>query len=170
MKANKHFRSLNSDNAGAIEVIGAVVGLLLLIVLGIMVFYSVFDTTGMSGTTVETFTGYSASANASAWTITVTDSPTGSSDVNVTCYNATGKTESYPVFSLTHKTVGVAADAADEFTQVNVSYTSNKASAAGPSEDMASTVFDLLPIVALAVIAALIIGVIIGFGGGKSGV
>jgi len=35
--------------------------------------------------------------------------------------------------------------------------------------DMASTVFGLLPIVALVVVAAIILGVILGFGGGRRG-
>ena len=35
--------------------------------------------------------------------------------------------------------------------------------------DMASTVFGLLPIVALVLVAAIILGVVLGFGGGKAG-
>lgn len=34
---------------------------------------------------------------------------------------------------------------------------------------MASTVFQLLPIVALVIVAGIILGVVLGFGGGKSG-
>jgi hypothetical protein len=123
----------------------------------------------IDSSSTETFTGYSASANASAWSVAVDNSPTGSSDVNVTCYNATGGTETYPTFTLNFKTVSVAADAADEFSQVNVTYTSNMGSTGGDVNDMASTVFGLLPIIALAVVASIIIGVIIGFGGSKKG-
>jgi len=36
--------------------------------------------------------------------------------------------------------------------------------------DMASTVFSLLPIVALVVVAAIILGVVLGFGGGRAGI
>jgi len=34
------------------------------------------------------------------------------------------------------------------------------------TEDMASTVFDLLPIIALVVVAAIIIGIVVKMGGG----
>ena len=36
--------------------------------------------------------------------------------------------------------------------------------------DMATTVFNLLPIVALVIVAGIIIAVIMGFGGGKAGI
>ena len=35
--------------------------------------------------------------------------------------------------------------------------------------DMASTVFSLLPLVALVIVASIILGVVVGFGGGKGG-
>ena len=169
MKANQKIKNLNHDDNGYVEIVGGLVALLLMIIVGVLVFYSVSDSMDVAGDADETFTGYAATANASAWSITLDNSPTSSSAVNVTCYNSTGKTESYPAFTLVHKTVSVAAGAASEFSQVNVTYTSNMADSADPASDMAGTVFSLLPIIALAVVASIIIGVIIGFGGGKKG-
>ena len=58
------------------------------------------------------------------------------------------------------------------FWEVNDAITLSSA-AANTSRDattaMASTVFALLPIVALVIVAAIILGVVLGFGGGKSG-
>ena len=167
MKANQSIKNLKQDQTGYVKIVGGLVALLLMIIVGVMIFWSVSESIPGTGEQTETFTGYAASANASAWSVTLDYSPTGSSAVNVTAYNATGSSESYPVFTLSHMTVSVAADAADEFSQVNVTYTSNIGSSAGEADDMASTVFGLLPIIALVVVAAIIIGVIIGFGGGS---
>ena len=93
MKANKKFQLNNNKKSAAVGMIGALVALLLMIIIGIMVFWETSDSIELS----------SAAANTS---------------------------------------------------RDNV-------------EDMATTVFDLLPIIALAVVASIIIGVIIGFGGGS---
>jgi hypothetical protein len=89
--------------------------------------------------------------------------------VNITCFNSTDDSVSYPTFTLAHKTVSVAADAANYFDQVNATYTSNMADVEDGVTDMTSTVFGLAPIIALAVVASIIVGVIIAFGGKKSG-
>lgn len=169
MKSNQKFKSLD-DVCGAVSIVSAVIALLLMIIVGVMLFFTIYDSMDMNGAATETFTGYSSSANASAWSITLDNSPTSSSAVNITCTNTTGPSSSYPAFTLSHKTITVAADAANEFNTVTVVYTSNKVDSAGDTGDMASTVFGLLPIVALAVIASLIIGVIMGFGRSGSGI
>ena len=93
MKANKALREMKNDRSGYVKVVGGLVALLIMIIVGIMVFWETSDSITLS-----------------------------SSDAN---------------------------DSRDSTT------------------DMASTVFDLLPIIGLAVVASIIIGVIIGFGGGK---
>jgi len=95
MKANRLVKNLKNDQKGYVKVVGGLVALLLMIIVGIMVYWETSDSIDLS----------SATAN------------TSRDGVN----------------------------------------------------DMATTVFDLLPIIALAVVASIIIGVIIGFGGGKGG-
>mgnify|MGYP001475870586 CR=1 FL=1 len=92
MKANHKFLGLRKNDAGYVRVIGGLVALLLMIIVGILVFWEVSDSIELN----------SDEANASKESTT----------------------------------------------------------------EMATTVFDLLPIIALAVVASIIIGVIIGFGGG----
>ena len=93
MKANQKIKQLQDNNKGYVKVVGGLVALLLMIIVGILVYWETSDSITLS----------SATAN------------TSRDGVN----------------------------------------------------DMASTVFDLLPIIALAVVASIIIGVIIGFGGGN---
>jgi len=95
MKANQAFKKLQNNNHGYVKIVGGLVALLLMIIVGIMVYWETSDSIELS----------SASANTSR-------------------------------------------DGVD---------------------DMATTVFDLLPIIALAVVASIIIGVIIGFGAGSKG-
>lgn len=169
MKANQKTR-FTSDNQGYVQVIAGIVALLIAIIIGVMVYFEVTDSVSEFGEVAETFTGYSATDNASAWNVNLLNSPVNTNNCNVTCYNSTGTSESYPTFTLNLRTVSVAADAADEFSQVNVTYTSNIANTEAGATSMASTVFGLLPLIALVVIAAIILGVVLAFGkGGKGG-
>jgi ABC-type anion transport system duplicated permease subunit len=92
MKANRKIKNIKADKSGYMQVVGGLVALLLLIIVGIMLFWEVSDSIELN-----------------------------SSDAN---------------------------DSKNKTT------------------DMATTVFSLLPIIALAAVASIIIGVIIGFGGG----
>ena len=91
MKANRKIKDIGSDKSGYVKVVGGLVALLLMIIVGIMVYWETSDSITLSST----------------------DANTSRDGVN----------------------------------------------------SMATTVFDLLPIIALAVVASIIIGVIIGFGG-----
>lgn len=93
MKSNQAFRKLREDKKAYVQVVGGLVALLLMIIVGILVYWETSDSITLS----------SADANTSR--------------------------------------DGVNA--------------------------MATTVFDLLPIIALAVVASIIIGVIVGFGAAK---
>jgi len=58
------------------------------------------------------------------------------------------------------------------FWEVNDSITLSSADAntsRNETTDMASTVFSLLPIVALVIVASIILSIVLGFGGGKGG-
>jgi len=95
MKANLKHRQLKDNKKGYTKVVGGLVALLLMIIVGIMVYWETSDS------------------------ITLSSSEANESRDNV--------------------------------------------------NDMATTVFDLLPIIALAVVASIILMVILGFGGGKKG-
>jgi len=171
MKANKKTK-LYYDNHGYTKIVGGLVALMLMIIVGIMVFWETRDSIDGFDEVTETITsegdGTAFSAlvtNGTAWTVELGNSPLNTGNTNITCYNSTSGDESFPTFTLSHKIVSVAADAADYFDQVNATYTSNMASSEDDTSSLAATVFDLLPIIALAVVASIIIGVIIGFGG-----
>jgi heme/copper-type cytochrome/quinol oxidase subunit 4 len=93
MKSNRKIKEFRNDRKAYIKVVGALVALLLMIIIGVLVFWE------------------------------VADSITLDSDAANTSKNET--------------------------------------------TDMATTVFELLPIIALVVVAAIIIGVIVGFGAGR---
>lgn len=77
--------------------------------------------------TVEYFTGYSSDQNGTTTYLQLGHTPVGIIDTNITCYNSTGSTESYPVFLLSGSIVTIYPDMADEFTQINVTYTFSQA-------------------------------------------
>lgn len=95
MKANQKIKSITKEKSAQMQVVGGLVALLLMIIIGIMIYWETSDAIELS----------SADAN------------TSRDGVN----------------------------------------------------SMATTVFDLLPIIALAVVASIIIGVIMGFGGSFGG-
>jgi len=176
MKANRKSRS--DKGAVNIAVVGTIVALLLTIIVCVMVYFSVTTSVTQFDEITERFTGYTnATANASAWRVTVDNSPVNAANTNVTCIDtgAVNMTDeqhlSYPTFSLNQRLIDVGADAANGFTQVNVTYTSRAASAeANTVTPMAQTIFTLSPIIALVVIAAILLGLILtGFGGRKGG-
>jgi len=156
---------LLKDKNGYAKIIGGLIALLLVIIVGVMVYWETQGSIDEFGTVTEVFTGYSHGDNASAQTVTLSNSPNSASDVNVTCYSSTSGTLSYPTFSVNQKLITIAAGSASNYTQINVTYTSHIGAGEDAASDMAGTVFGLLPIVALVVVASIIIGVIIGFGG-----
>jgi len=171
MKANRKFKTDETGSSSTTQVVGMLVALMLTIIISVMIYYEVSGSVADFSEQTETFTGYAAlTANASAWSVTLANSPDGTGNCNVTCFNATGGQLSYPTYGLNHKTISVAADAADMFSQVNVTYTSHIGTDEDTTTTMAGTVFVLLPIIALVIVAAIILGIVLGFGGsGKSG-
>ena len=169
MKANQKVKQLREDTSAYTKMVGGIVSLLLVIIISVLVFWSVSDSVDSFNEVDETFTGYSHGDNASAQTVELDNSPNSESDTNVTCYSSTAGTLSYPTFSVNQKDVTIAAGSASNYTQVNVTYTSNMGTDATETEDMASTVYALAPIVALVIVASIILAVVMGFGGGKKG-
>ena len=168
MKGNRKAKTIEDTNAYT-QVVSGIVALLVTIMIGVMVYFTVADDVDQYNEVTETFGSYADTTNASAWSVTLDNSPASTSDVNVTCVNLTAGAESYPTFTLNFKTISVAADAANNFTQVNVTYTSHLSSDAGENTDMAGTIFQLAPIIALVVVASVILMVVLGFGGSKGG-
>lgn len=170
MKSNRKFKLDNSAGANT-ALVGSIVALLLVIMISVMIYFEFTESIDSFDEKIETFTGYTlATSNNSAWTVTLDNSPDGTGNCNVTCYNATAGTESYPTFTLNGKITSVAADAADQFSQVNVTHTSKMATDEGETSNMAATVFGLLPLIALVIVASVILAYVIGFGGsGKKG-
>jgi len=70
----------------------------------------------------EIFTGYPYHQNTTTTYIQLEYAPNNKADTNVTCYNSTGTSESYPSFILTDDVISIYPDAADEFSQINVTY------------------------------------------------
>ena len=181
MKANRKIILDNKAETGYPQMAMMIVGLLLAIVIGVLIYFEVSDIDEFNEKS-EYFTGYTAGLsqkvvagdygeNSSSTTVNLTNSPKSATYVNVTCYNASAELAtdsglSYPSFTVNHKSVFFAADAADVFTQVNVTYTSRAGTAeAADITPMAQTVFTLLPIIALVVIAGIILALVLGFGG-----
>lgn len=96
MKANNKIRNLTKNKSGYVKVVGGLVALLIMIIIGVLVFWEVNDAITLS-----------------------------SSEANTSRNQTTS---------------------------------------------MASTVFGLLPLIALVVVAAIILGIVLAFGTGKAGV
>jgi len=170
MKANQSIKQLKPNNTGYVKIVGGLVALLLMIIVGVLVYYSVSDDMIESSST-ETFTYTTPQATNADLVVTLSSSPSsitkvwihnstsGASHANVT----TGITTNFKTVTVAH--AGIAA----EYNHAVVYYVSNTGADADSTGDMASTIFSLLPIIALAVVASIIIGVIIGFGGSKKG-
>jgi hypothetical protein len=189
MKANRKSKNICTDTNGYTKIIGGLVALLLTIIIGVLVFWEVdesinqfedstteYITTDKDGTSFTRWDGATSGSNYTGEVIELKYSP--SSVSNITCWNgsaATAQVESYLTtsgtdYSTNHKLVTLKAGQASNFTQVNITYVSNAANNEGESTDTASTVFALAPLIALVVVAAIILGVILGFGGsGKQG-
>lgn len=70
----------------------------------------------------ETFVGGQYADNSTSVFIYLSNAPDSKAETNVTCYNATGTSESYPAFDLNGNEIVIVADSAPEFSQINVTY------------------------------------------------
>ena len=184
MKANR--KLVNNDNAYNVAMVGGLVALLISIIIGVMVFWSLTgNIPGNDASRTEIFTGYTlpsgpahtGGSNASAQVITLAYVPNGNSNssVAVVCYNSTGHTISSPTVTVSGNKITIPA-AVDHtatpplgYNQVNVTYTPKIYTESTSTTSMANTVFALLPIIALVVVASIILAIVVGFGGSKGG-
>ena len=169
------------------KVVVGIVALLLAVIIGIMVYWETASIDQYEDSSLETFTSdsdgntftrYSGTAGSNYTGEVIELANSANSVTNITCWNESGgsEDESYLETEGTHYTVNgkyltLVGDQASNFTQVNVTYVSNIASTESGASDMASTVFSLVPIIALIVVASILIGVIytLGSGGRKGG-
>jgi hypothetical protein len=149
------------------KVVPVVIAFLVATGVGAMVLFEVLDSPDALSEELYVESTHADTTNASAWSIELDHSPTGTSGVNVTCVNISAGAESYPTFTLNRKTISVAADAANNFTQVNITYTPQSGEVGGNVRDMGETVWGILPIIALVLVASVILGIIITMGSGK---
>ena len=187
MKANQ-FLQKDTNAQTQIRAVVTILALLIAIIIGVVVYFGVTDSVDEFSTVTERFYGYTtptgtndavAGSNATAQVVTLKNSPysTSNSSITVYCWNATGNVQSAPAVTINHKQVSIPAAPVRAYgtplayTQINVTYTSNIASAEGSEvTPMANTIFKLLPIVALVIVAAIILAVVLGFGGsGRKG-
>ena len=176
MKANQKTKSFRSDTNGNTKLVGGIVALLLVIIVGVLVFYQTEDSVSSFDEQYEEFTGYTrwaggtTGSNYTGVTITLSISPNNAADTNVTCYNESGgagEIEGYPAFTLNHKNIVIAGNATGNFTQVNVTYTTHMGSDSAEVMGMAGTIFSLLPLIALVMVAGVILAVVMNFGSGR---
>ena len=189
MKANQKLRT-NNNAQSQIQSVVLVVALLLTIVIGVMVYFEVIEGVDELAETTEVFTGYTlpgssagifdaTGSNATQTIVTLTNSPysTDNSTISVVCRNTTGSVDSSPAVKFNSRQIIIPASPSNVigtplgYNQIRVTYTSNAArSQSTEVTPMAQTIFTLLPIIALVVVAAIILAVVLGFGGsGKSG-
>ena len=191
MKANRKFRS-NQTAAVGPEAVAMIVSLLLTIIIGVMVYFSVTENiSDFDDSASEIFTTDSDGNSftmGSGSTLTSSSNYTGemvelgssvSSVTNITCYNSSAASESWATtqgtdYSVNGKYLSILADTTgatiSQYDQLNVTYVSNIAETEGDTTDMADTVFALLPIIGLVMVAAIILAFVLGFGsGGKKG-
>lgn len=177
MKANKKNRSFATNNNAYTQIVSGIVALMLVIIISVLVFYNVYDSVdNFDSTKTETFSGYALKTQYLAtFSVTLEDSPDGYSNCNISFYNGTKKNVvGYPgdaqkyYINNTRLTI-LGGCSSNQFSQINVTYTSKASSAASDSKTMAGTVFTLAPIIALVIVAGIILAVVLGFGGGKRG-
>lgn len=176
MKANRKFIL---DNKGAFtgQSVTVLVALLIAIVIAVLVYFEVSDINEFNER-VERFTGFDGDQGSrdGIRTVNLTNSPRSAAQVNITFFNASGSGQQVcytTSHTVNHRSVTTPANAASiNFTQINVTYTSRAGTAeADDVTPMASTVFSLLPLIALVVVASVILVIIVGFGaGGRRGV
>jgi len=179
MKANKKNKLEKNDDA-FVKVVGGLVALLIMIIVGILVYWETSDNIAESSTT-ETFTSDSddntftrydrtTGSNLTGERVELKNTPSSITSVYVWNGSGNGAAEACTVtthYTNTDKYIDIVADSRGNFTQVNVTYVSNLGSGVDTADDMTSTVFDLIPIIGLAVVASIIVGVIINFGSGS---
>ena len=174
-------RAIKDNDKAFAQSVGAVIALLVTIIVVILVFWNI--TGNLSGMTeqTETFTGYtlptggdsSGGSNDTAQIINLSYVPysTANGTISVVCYNSTGNTQTSPPVTISNRQVTIQSGSGTAnpagYDQINVTYTTMIESASTQTRTTATTTFALLPIIAIVAIGALLVGLVVAFGGRK---
>ena len=148
--------------------IGALISILVVIIIGVLIYYSITDT-GELAQGSQTFT---ASDSLSTITHTLTYRPASISEINLTYYNGT-TIKGYATvanLSLAGSSLTVNCTNWNQTSHVVTYYSSTGVVVRDNVNPQASTIFTLAPIVAIIVIASLILAVVMGFGSGRNNI
>ena len=181
MKANNKSKTIKEDKEAYAKVVGGLVALMVTIIIAILVYWNISTSMPAMSTQADTFTGYtvgttnasSGGSNQTAQEVTLTYYP--ESITNITCYNATGHTFTSPTnYTTSGRVLTVPSDMRSyasanprAYTQINVTYTTKIATDTAHTNTQATTMFQLLPIIAIVVVGGILIGLVIAFGGGS---
>lgn len=164
--------------------VGALVSLLVVIIIAILVFWQTNNSLPATDSTrTEIFTGYTpdsnvagvwagTGSNASAQTVNLTYVPysTSNSTISVVCFNSTDDSTSSPAITIANRVVTIPASPSagigtpTTYDQINVTYTTKIYQDSTQTRTQATTVFQLLPIIAIVVVGMILIGLVIKFG------
>jgi len=193
MKGNQKFKYDETASVNA-KAVSGLIALLLTIIISVLIYFSV-SSTDIFIDDAESFTGYSrydgaaqTGSNYTGITITLADTPINDASINITfrnvsSYEATDThhtihedNEFYPQgpgtgWNRSHRSIVITPHqrTITNFTMVNISYSTGSAQLERTViTPMAVTVFNLAPLIALVVVASIILGIIVGFGGKRS--
>jgi len=185
LKANTKSKNLKEDKNGYAMAVGGLVALLVAIVVGVLVYWNVSGNMPAMTEQTERFTGYTVAtktgavwsatgSNASYQNITLNYVPNGASNSSITlvCYNATGGETSAPAVTINNRQITIPASPSNvigtplTYSQINVTYTPKIYDDSAYTNTQATTVFNLLPIIAIVVVGGILIGLVVAFGGG----
>jgi len=190
MKSNQKSKTFRKDDTGYAEVVPMIVAFLLAIIIGVMIYFAIEGgVSAFDSTKSEAFTSDSDGNSFARFDKALTGSNytgekvrleySAKSVSSLVAWNGTGSDKAQQAlgsgdYSIVNEYLNIYGNATattdlTNYTQINVTYVSNIASNEGGTTDMAGTVFQLLPIVALVLVAAIILGIILGFGKGGIG-
>jgi len=186
------------DDKGMTKIasIGALIGLLLVVIVGALIYFEVANLDQFEVRT-ESFSGYTrytdathTGSNYTGVTITITNTPLNDANVNISLRNVSsyeaGDTHHgicednlfYPEgpgngWNRSYRTIVISPDprTITNFTMVNITYSTGETFVEGDSvTPMAVTVLGLAPLIALVVVAGMILAIILTFGRRKRGI
>jgi len=175
-------RLFAKNKNGYIKAVGGLVALLIVIIVGIMIFWQTTDSMpAQESSRTEIFTGYtlpdgsdsSGGSNDTAQTVTLAYVPYSTTNASITvyCYNSSAETQTAPPVTIANRAVTIQSGSGTAnpagYSQINVTYTPKIYIDSATTKTQATTTFNLLPIIAIVIVGSILIGLVIGFGGKK---
>jgi len=172
-------RKIVKNKKAYMKQIGAIVSLLVVIIIAILVFWQTNDSLpATESSRTEIFTGYtlptggdnSGGSNDTATTVTLNYVPylTTNASISVVCYNATGETQTSPPVTIANRAVTIQSGSGTAnpsgYSQINVTYTPKIYTDSTTTRTQATTVFQLLPIIAIVIVGMILVALVVKFG------